>query len=95
MLWKIAALVTWDHSKKISVLESICWTVRSNLFLGILKKVILKNFLKLTWQNSTENSYTKRDTQAQLFSCEYCEVFQYAYLAEVLQATASQPFRFH
>ena len=51
---------------------------------GVLyKKDILKNFTKFTVNK------VKKETLAQVFSCEFCEIFKNAFFTEHLRATAS------
>ena len=65
-----------------------------------------KVFLKFS-QNSQENTcarvsflikfnkVVKKETLAQVFSCEFCEIFKNSFFAEDLQATASTVNFFH
>ena len=51
---------------------------------GVLQK---KVFLKMS-QNSQEN-FIKKETLAQVLSCEFCEIFKNIFLTEHLWTTAS------
>ena len=61
------------------------------------KKVVLRNFTKFTgkhlWQSLFFNkvaNFIKKETLAQVFSCEFCEVSKKNFLTEHVWATASK-----
>ena len=57
------------------------------------KKGVLKNFAKLTgkhlFQGLFLNKVTKKETLAQAFSCEFCEIFKNTFFTKQLWTTAS------
>ena len=60
------------------------------------KKAVLKNFSiftrKLLCQIAQACNFNKRETPAQVFSCECCEIFNKTYFEEHLRMTASVAF---
>ena len=48
-------------------------------------------FLKIS-QNSQENSFIKNETLAQMFSCQFCDIFRNTFFTEHLQGVASALF---
>ena len=52
---------------------------------GVLWKSV---FLEIS-QNSQENNFLKKETPAQVFSCEFCEISKKAFFTEHLWTTAS------
>ena len=53
---------------------------------GVLWKSV---FLEIS-QNSQENNFLKKETPAQVFSCEFCEISKNTFFAEHLWKTASE-----
>ena len=54
------------------------------------KKGVLKNFAKFTGKHQCQSLFfNKKETLAQVFSCEYCEIFKNTFYAEHLRVTAS------
>ena len=58
-----------------------------------IKKGVLKNFAKFTGKNICTRfcNLIKKETLAEVFSCEICEIFKNIFLTEHLQTTASVP----
>ena len=55
-----------------------------------IKKGVLKNFLKFTGKHLCHSRFfNKKDTLAQVFSCEFCEISKKTFLTKHLWATAS------
>ena len=62
---------------------------------GVLKKGCSKKFWKIHRKTPVRVSlfycnFTKKETLAQAFSCEFCEIFMSAFYTQHLWATASE-----
>ena len=53
------------------------------------KKGVLKNFAKLTVRHLYQSLLNEKETLIQVFSCEFCKIFENAYLVEHLQTIVS------
>ena len=59
------------------------------------KKGVLRNFTKFTGKHLYQSlqpkafNFIKKETLAQMFSCEFCEIFKNTFFAKCLQTTAS------
>ena len=69
---------------------------RSHLKYSV-RKGVLRNFAKFTGKHLCQSlsfnkvvpyNFIKKETVAQLFSCEFCEIFKNTFLTEHLWATA-------
>ena len=62
------------------------------------KKGVLKNFAKFTGTHLCLSLFLvkplKKETLAQVFSCEFCEIFKSTFFTEHLRATASDDSQF-
>ena len=69
-----------------------------------MKKGVLKNFAKSTGKHLSQSIFfnkvagltcifIKKETLAQVSSCEFCEIFQNTFFIEHLRATASEYFK--
>ena len=99
---KILARI-WSHYQKKSLMEKFFFffaamSATDSLFL--LMKNVAPNFLyhflqslkKCSWERaSLRNSlqHYQKETLAQVFSCEFCEIFKNTFLKEHLRTTAS------
>ena len=54
-----------------------------------MKKGVLRNFAKFTGKHLCQSNYIKKETLAQVFSCEFCGLSKNTFFAEQLKATAS------
>ena len=57
-----------------------------------MKKGVLRNFTKFSFFNKVVGlslNFIKRETLAQIFSCEFCEISENIFFTEHLRATAS------
>ena len=52
-----------------------------------VRKGVLRNFAKFRPQDC---NFIKKETHAQVFSCEFCEIFKNTFFREHLQETASE-----
>ena len=52
-----------------------------------IKKVFLKNFVKFKGKHLCQILFIKKDALAQVFSCEYCEIFENNVFTEHLRTT--------
>ena len=57
-----------------------------------IKKDVLKNFTKFTGKVPESCNFIKKETLAQMFSCEFCEIFKNTFFTEHLWTTASECF---
>ena len=61
-----------------------------------MKKGVLRNFTKFTGKHlflrktSEAYNFIKKETLAQVFSCEFCEIFKNTFFTEDLWMTASE-----
>ena len=58
-----------------------------------MTKGVYKNFTKFTGEHLCQNLFLKfieKETLAQGFSCEFCEIFKDTFFAEHLRTTASE-----
>ena len=63
-----------------------------------IKKVVLKNFAKFTEKHLCQSlflikltcDFIKKETLAQVFSCQFCDIFKNTFFTEHLRATASE-----
>ena len=64
---------TLDGDRYFCVVYNIA---RSSLSEGFCKKGVLKNFAKFTGKHLCQEAcnFIKKETLAQLFSCEFCEI---------------------
>ena len=90
MLYKEDDLKTTDGHLSIVIqsqfqiripIEAVAWRCSA------IKRV-LRNFAKLTGP-VPESLLIKKETLAQVFSCEFCEIFRKTYFTEHLRTTAS------
>ena len=54
-----------------------------------LRKDVLRNFAKFTGKHLFQRLFFKKESLAQVFSCEFCEISKNTFFTEHLQATAS------
>ena len=57
-----------------------------------MKKGVLENFSKFTGKHLCSHqacNFIKKETLAQVFSCEFCEIFKNTFFTEHLRMTAS------
>ena len=77
-------------------------TSRSNHRRCSVKKGVLRNFAKFTGKHLCQSLFfnqvaggtcnlIKKETLAQVFSCEFCEIFKNTFFTEHVWATASLP----
>ena len=57
------------------------------------KKDALKNLAKFTGKHLCQSLFFKKETLAQVFFCEFCEIFKNTFFTEYLLATASVVLR--
>ena len=68
-----------------------------------VKKGVLRNFTKFTGKHLRQSlffnkvaggacNFIKKETRAQVFSCEFCEIFKNTFFTEHLRTTASETF---
>ena len=55
-----------------------------------LRKGILRNFPKLTGGHLSQSPFIKKETLAQVLSCEFCEILMNTFFTEHLWTTASE-----
>ena len=53
-----------------------------------MKKSVLENFAKNTCAGLRPETLLKKETLAQVFSCEFCEIFKNTFFKEHLRTTA-------
>ena len=71
--------------------QSMLRTERSSHRRFSVKKGVLRNFTKFTGKHLCQSVFfNKRETLAQVFSCEFCEISKNIVFTEHLQATASE-----
>ena len=54
------------------------------------KKGVLKDFAKFTGKHLHQNLFFNKEALAQVFSCEFCEVFKSIFFTEHLRTIASE-----
>ena len=56
-----------------------------------IKKAVLRNFVKFTRKHLYQShfNFIRKETQVQVFSCEFCEIFKNTCFTKHLRATAS------
>ena len=57
-----------------------------------VRKTVLRNFAKFTGKQAEVCNFIKKETLAQLFSCEFCESSRNIFFTKHLCATASELF---
>ena len=65
-----------------------------------MKIRVLKNCAKFTGKHLYQSFFLKNETLAEVFFCEFCEIFKNTFFTEHLRATASvslviKKFNFH
>ena len=76
--------------------------IRSSHQRCFVKKGVLRNFVKFTGKhlsqslffNKVINKVIKKETLAQVFSCEFCEISRNTFFTEHLRPTASETFSY-
>ena len=66
---------------------SVSRSSRSEVF---CKRDILKNFANLTGKYPCQSIFFKKETLAQVFSCEICKIFKYTFSHRTPQVAASE-----
>ena len=64
-------------------------TCRSSHRRCSVRKGALRNFAKITGKHLCQSLFFKKETLAQVFSCEFCEISKNTFFTEYLWATAS------
>ena len=54
-----------------------------------MKKSVLRNFLKFIGKHLRQSLFFKKETLAQVFSCEFCEICENTFFTEYLWVNAS------
>ena len=54
-----------------------------------MKKGALKHFTKFTGKHLCQSLFIKKETLAQVFSCEFCEIYKNTFFTEQLWTTGS------
>ena len=70
-------------------------SMRSSPMEVLRKKGVLKNFTKFTGKHLCQScNFIKKQTLAQVFSCEFCEIFEntYFYRTPLVAASVSMTF---
>ena len=58
-----------------------------------MKTNVLKNLTKFTGKHLCQSLFFKKETLAQVFPCEFCEIFKNTFSTEYLQTTTSVSLR--
>ena len=58
-----------------------------------MKTNVLKNLTKFTGKHFCQSLFFKKETLAQVFPCEFCEIFKNTFSTEYLQTTTSVSLR--
>ena len=58
-----------------------------------MKKGVLGNFTKLTGKHLCESLFFKKETQAQMLSCEFCEISKNTFLYRTPPVAASEGYK--
>ena len=72
--------VTWRCSIKCVFSKTLCWSIFFNKVAG--------------WRLAN-GGFIKKDTLAQVFSCEFCKISKNTFLTEHLRTTTSVHYQFH
>ena len=62
--------------------ESLFPDSRSSQQRCSMKKGVLRNFAKFTGKHLCQSLYIKKETLAQVFSCEFCEISKNTFFTE-------------
>ena len=68
------------------------WNARSSHRRGSVRKGVLRNFAKFTGKHLYYSLLFKKETLAQVFSFEFCEISKNAVFTEYLLTTASYAY---
>ena len=88
----VLTILVVHHFKKLLLLFFSCvwtWFFQKQPPEAFCKKGVVKNFAKFTGNTFARVFFTKLQTLAQLFSCEFCEIFKSTFCTEHLWMTAS------
>ena len=66
-----------------------CYQFRSSHRKSSVRKSVLRNFTKFTRKHLCQSLFIKKETLAQVLSCEFCEISENNFFIEHLWATAS------
>ena len=80
--------------QEVLKLESVdsLWNVRSSQRRYSVRKKVLKTFTKSTGKHLCQSHFFKKETLAQAFSSEFCEIPKNAFSTEQLLTTASDAY---
>ena len=76
---------------KLSSVDSLR-NARSSHRRRSVRKGVLRNFVKFTGKHLCQSPFFKKETLAQVFSCEFCEISKDAFFTEYLLTTASYAY---
>ena len=82
-----------NYSRNLEILEMYNIIFKSSRPEMFCKKDALKNLAKFTGKHLCQSLFFKKETLAQVFFCEFCEIFKNTFFTEYLWATASVVLR--
>ena len=88
LLKVLSTWIKWQEAseRQVAVTKSEKLSLRSNHRRCSLKKGVLKNFAKFTGKHLCQSLFFNKvaETLAQVFSCEFCEIFKNTFFIEHL-----------
>ena len=88
-LFRICALICRNLPCPQNFVATRLLYYRSNHQRCSMKKDVLRNFAKFTGKHLCQSLFFKKETLAQVFSCEFCEISKNTFFTEHLWTTAS------
>ena len=86
----------WNNPPFIKLSEEATGGVlQENVFLEILQNSQENTCTRVSFLIKLQANFIKKETLAQVFPCEFCEISQSTFFAEHLLATASELCKFH
>ena len=70
------------------------WSIRSSRPELLYKKGVLRNSTKFTGKHLYQSLFFKKESLAQVFSCEFCGISKNTFFTEHLWTTVSKLLRF-
>ena len=85
---QILRLFRARSSKTVDCIDSL-WNARSSHRRFSVRKDVFRNFAKCTGKHQWQSLFFKKETLAQAFSCEFCDISKNVFFTEYLLTTAS------
>ena len=79
----------WEKEKSNHMFPESCFFQKQPPDVFFKKKGVIRNFSKFTGKHLCQKLFFKKETLAQVFSCEFCEISTNTFFTKNLWATAS------